>query len=47
MIQELYKYLLRSFLIIFIFMTLGILTLNSIDNCTDDGCAVFQTIILN
>ena len=47
MIQELYKYLLRSFLIIFIFMTLGIIALNSIDNCTDDGCSEFQTIILN
>ena len=43
MIQEFYKYLLRSFLIIFVFMTLGIIALNSIDNCTDDGCAEYQT----
>jgi hypothetical protein len=43
MIQELYKYLLRSSLIIFVFMTLVIIALNSIDNCTDDGCAEYQT----
>jgi hypothetical protein len=47
MIQEFYKYLLRSFLIIFVFMTLGIIALNSIDNCTDDGCSEFQTTISN
>ena len=47
MIQELYKYLLRSSLIIFVFMTLVIIGLNSIDNCTDDGCEEFQTTISN
>ena len=43
MIQEFYKYLLRSSLIIFVFMTLLIIALNSIDNCTDDGCLEYQT----
>ena len=47
MILELYKYLLRSSLIIFVFMTLVIIALNSIDNCTDDGCSEFQTTISN
>jgi len=47
MIQELYKYLLRSSLIIFVFMTLVIIALNSIDNCTDDGCVEFERINLN
>mgnify|MGYP004214807797 CR=1 FL=1 len=42
MIQELYKYLLRSFLIIFVFMALGMIALNSIDNCTGDGCIEFS-----
>ena len=47
MIQEFYKYLLRSSLIIFVFMTLLIIALNSTDNCTDDGCSEFQTTISN
>ena len=47
MIKELYKYLLRSFLIIFVFMALGMIALSSIDNCTDDGCPEFQTTISN